>query len=567
MTFTEAAVQVLRLVGKPLHYKEITDVAIEKELLSHVGKSPEVTMGARLAAVVKKTGPENPLTRVKPGVFALAEWDQQTIDQGLNDRTPALRKLAKLEAEKAASPPEGASDEAAAEGEVAAAPRPVEPSHLGQDEIARAELTAAATELFAPEEDDDEPLLGRDDEESDSEEESDDRGRRGRRRRRRGRGERDDDDLPSYTVSEASDDAIADVSAEAAKERGPERSQQARADRGERGGERERNRHERGERGERPEQKERGERNAERGERGERPERGERAERGAERGERAAERALERGDDQKLRPAAGDEASDLPFLVEQALGNHRRQGGAPFRQLADSLLRRVRGAGDAQQLSQWLAAACRTDNFRRQAAGDRPRFRLGANGRVGLWEWVIDRDQMRLEKEARVAIDRYQEVASQRLVKRLQELSPRAFGEFAQLLLEAQDFSQFRAVKRPAGNASESYLAATQRTLTGDLPVALTVRRDGRDVGREQVVELRGSLHYYGSVALGVIVTAGQVMSGAREEAQVTGATPVHFIDGARLARLCEQSGVGVVKHQLSVSLPDVDMFEALRAT
>jgi restriction endonuclease Mrr len=192
---------------------------------------------------------------------------------------------------------------------------------------------------------------------------------------------------------------------------------------------------------------------------------------------------------------------------------------------------------------------------------------LGQGGRVGLWEWVIDRDQMRLEKEARVAIERYQEVASLRLVKRLQELPPRAFGEFAQLLLEAQDFSQFRAVKRPTGNPSEQYMAAVQRTLTGDLSVALTVRRDGRDVGREQVVELRGSLHYYGSVALGLIVTAGQVMSGAREEAQVSGATPVHFIDGARLARLCEQTGVGVVRHELNVSLPDVDMFEALRAT
>ena len=61
MTFTEAAAQVLRLVGKPLHYKEITDVAIEKNLLSHVGKSPDVTMGARLAALVKKGDKENPL--------------------------------------------------------------------------------------------------------------------------------------------------------------------------------------------------------------------------------------------------------------------------------------------------------------------------------------------------------------------------------------------------------------------------------------------------------------------------------------------------------------------------
>ena len=94
MTFTDAAAQVLRLVGKPLHYKEITDVAIERNLLSHVGKSPEVTMGARLAALVKKGDKENPLVRVKPGVFALREWDQDTIEQGLADRTPALQRLA-----------------------------------------------------------------------------------------------------------------------------------------------------------------------------------------------------------------------------------------------------------------------------------------------------------------------------------------------------------------------------------------------------------------------------------------------------------------------------------------
>ena len=96
MTFTEAAAHVLRLVGKPLHYKEITDVAIERDLLSHVGKSPEVTMGARLAAVVKKDPKDNPLVRVKPGVFALRDWDQTVIESGLADRTPALERIAKL---------------------------------------------------------------------------------------------------------------------------------------------------------------------------------------------------------------------------------------------------------------------------------------------------------------------------------------------------------------------------------------------------------------------------------------------------------------------------------------
>src|SRR6185295_17211085 len=101
MTFTEAAAQVLRLVGKPLHYKEITDVAIEKNLLSHVGKSPEVTMGARLAALVKKGEKDNPLVRVKPGVFALREWDPATVEKGLKDRTPALERLAAQHPEEA----------------------------------------------------------------------------------------------------------------------------------------------------------------------------------------------------------------------------------------------------------------------------------------------------------------------------------------------------------------------------------------------------------------------------------------------------------------------------------
>src|SRR6202167_1903071 len=82
MTFTEAAAEVLRLAGKPLHYKEITELAIEKNLLSHVGKSPEVTMGARLAALLKKEDKSNPIVRVKPGVFALRDWDEKKGRRG-----------------------------------------------------------------------------------------------------------------------------------------------------------------------------------------------------------------------------------------------------------------------------------------------------------------------------------------------------------------------------------------------------------------------------------------------------------------------------------------------------
>ena len=73
MTFTEAALEVLRSAGEPLHYKKITEIAIEKNLLSHVGKTPEVTMSSRLATMAKKDRGTAPIVKVKPGVFALRE--------------------------------------------------------------------------------------------------------------------------------------------------------------------------------------------------------------------------------------------------------------------------------------------------------------------------------------------------------------------------------------------------------------------------------------------------------------------------------------------------------------
>src|ERR1700683_5518169 len=106
MTFTEAAAEVLRLSGKPLHYKEITELAIEKNLLSHVGKSPEVTMGARLAALLKKEDKTNPIVRVKPGVFPLREWSEA----GKRGRRGRAEEPARVEAESSAGGDEGDDD-------------------------------------------------------------------------------------------------------------------------------------------------------------------------------------------------------------------------------------------------------------------------------------------------------------------------------------------------------------------------------------------------------------------------------------------------------------------------
>ena len=74
MTFTEAAEAVLRKAGKPLHFKKITQISIDENLLSHVGKTPEVTMSTRLATLTRRDDPAQNIVRVRPGVFGLREW-------------------------------------------------------------------------------------------------------------------------------------------------------------------------------------------------------------------------------------------------------------------------------------------------------------------------------------------------------------------------------------------------------------------------------------------------------------------------------------------------------------
>ena len=75
MTFLEAAQNILAREGKPLHFKDLTERALGKKLLTFVGRTPEVTMQTQLTAAVKKA-PGNPFVRVKPGVFGLLRYPE-----------------------------------------------------------------------------------------------------------------------------------------------------------------------------------------------------------------------------------------------------------------------------------------------------------------------------------------------------------------------------------------------------------------------------------------------------------------------------------------------------------
>ncbi len=70
MDFKAAARAVLGEVGHPLHYTDITEMALESGYLASAGRTPQNTMRARLSVDVRDN-PESPFTQTAPGVYGL----------------------------------------------------------------------------------------------------------------------------------------------------------------------------------------------------------------------------------------------------------------------------------------------------------------------------------------------------------------------------------------------------------------------------------------------------------------------------------------------------------------
>ena len=541
MTFTEAAAEVLRSAGKPLHYKEITELAIEKNLLSHVGKSPEVTMGARLAALLKKEDKTNPIIRIKPGVFALREWDgkkkgksEEASDDAAESSSGEINAL-EVEAatrDSNAPPPRTSSYNALPGDEDDDDDRPI----LSGDDAHRADLAAQGADLFEDEEDDDQPIFGAPQpagaEQPQAQGEGgspfgEGGGRRRRRRRRRGRGGQGQDfdraSAPRMNngMSEGQIQPSPIIALDGEGTGMAERDPLAPPPR--------------------PQIRDRYQIMG---------------------GSAPAGIDVPLGEGDEL---AGKELADAALLV---LGAFDRNGGpVQMRALVDALTRRGRLAGDPAVASAQLGASLRADNLRRAAAGIRPRFRFASGSRVALTDWSLGGDLARFEQEVWMAVERYKEASRRAMLRKLQELPGHALVELLLLGLERVGMTQVKPVKRAGSPGGEAHFQAVHRTegTNEEIRTAIVIRKDGREIGRERVSDLRGALHHYGPATAGWLLTTGQVLSGAREEASATPAPPVALFDGVGIARLLEEHDVGVVRTRFPIAIPDLELLESLR--
>jgi hypothetical protein len=574
MTFIEAAAEVLRQAGKPLHYKEITELAIAQNLLSHVGKTPEVTMSHRLTSAVKKDDKEVPIVKVKPGIFGLREWDgkkpkraasaaQASAVESAADENEAASddegavvddaeeshgvEVNALEIEAALRGSEDAGDEGASEDDEdeGSADRA---TPVSGDEALRADLAASGAELFDDEEDDDQPILAPLSQSGAAPgAPATEGGRRRRRRRRRGRGGGQGDAAGGFQQQQGEGrfggarqgDARSRPSGEPGDQGGPRAEGAIQPT---------------------PIVSIDGESNGEQREAygAPRPVVRDRQQIMAGGSPTGIDIPIGEGDE-----LAGRDLADAAAIVLSTFD--RNAGPVQVRAVAEALMRRGRLQGDPLVATAQASASMRADNLRRSSGAQRTRFRFSNGTRVALTDWMLGGELVRLEQDVVAAVERYRESSRRGLLRKLQELPGHALIELVVLALERVGMTNVKAVRRAGSPGGEAHFSAVHKTGSDAIPTAIVIRKDGREIGRERVTDLRGALHHYGPASAGWLVTTGQCLSGAREEAAAPGAPPVALYDGLTLAKLLEDIEVGVVKTRFSIAIPDLELLEALR--
>lgn len=70
-SFKSIAHQILSEEGKPLYYREITNIAIKKGILITTGKRPWATMNSQLSMDIVNKGKRSEFIRTKTGCYSL----------------------------------------------------------------------------------------------------------------------------------------------------------------------------------------------------------------------------------------------------------------------------------------------------------------------------------------------------------------------------------------------------------------------------------------------------------------------------------------------------------------
>lgn len=521
MTFYEAAVEVLREAGRPLHYKKITEISIRRELLSHVGKTPEITMGARLEIEASKPVGETLLVRVRPGIYSLRDGADAA------DSSQTIRPRGYVE-----SPIEDEGDDETPAVEGASA----EPSEAKPTAEGGADGDQAAGEGG---------------------------GRRRRRRGRRGGRGRGKDGAEGGDGSEGADadggdgadgdvdGAESDSSPDPGESEAPTPVAAAPGPTPAQAGNRNEGRTPRADRGERSDRGERGDR-AERGDRGDRQRGGRSQHATAEAAPPAAPETLSN------EPRALHEAGDIARAIVDILRTSSDRSMHARGLAAELAQRRVAGLGKLGPSA--LREHIEFANARRTRIGRPPLFE---EVRPNQWALAVASGNNLAVSYAALDSwqDRHREALSRTLLDRVNGLNPDQLVSIVGLTL---DRLQYRGltVHEPVGDELVTISGTAPRALTS-ARVAVRVARPGSVVTREKVSALRGALHLYQATEAAYVSLSG-FEPAAQSEAQVANLAPIELVSAERFIEHMLAASVGVSTFHVDVRYIDESLFRDL---
>ena len=616
MTFLEAALEVLKREGKPLHYKELTERAMGKKLLTFVGRTPEVTMQTQLTGAVKKA-PGSPFVRVKPGVFGLLRYPELPPEVEA-PKAPKARAVADEAGADAKARAEdgrrrrrrrGGRGRTRAEGTAAFAPNG---SHKS-DEADEDAVEAAGAEGEAADSEAAEGAGQRADHEAaDHDDGADEHEPHASKLSAEARaaalaetgvlegddgeaeGEDDAGELDEPASGASAEGAASDPGDESGEDDEEEDDDEAGGLVAEAGGAPSARPGEAGEAGEEA----RGRRRRRRRRRGapgaqsaggapgagldnngaegsgdaglSESDEGSRGDAPVE-ARAGAPGAQGQGEEGRERPAgeAGAESSDggqgsrrIMTPVDAAIEILRGQApgrGVHVRQIADAAARRRLVHGEPNEAWRVMRTALAAEPRERLRAGQRPRVRAAGSGLFALARRPPDGELERAEQvfgEARRAL-RERTVAA--LERRIAELPGPAFEALARVLLQREGFGPATFVKRVEGTIYVEALrgrgSRPSRSLVG-------LRPGGTSAGRRAIGELRAGIRAR-TQDEGVLLLAGRLAEDAIAEWKQAG-PPVEIADGQAMAETCIRHGVGVINAMVSVDFVDADFFAEL---
>ena len=523
MTFLEAALEILKRERKPLHYKELTEKATERKLLTFVGRTPEVTMQTQLTSAVKKA-PGAPFVRVKPGIFGLLRYPEAAPEPVV-----VVEEVAAVVATEA-KPAESA--EAARGRRRRRGGRGRRRDHRGDEPLAAGAADGAKNAPAEGQEADGAGPPVSDDQDGSEEPNIGSLSAEARAAALAETGvlegdiEDDESELDASAIVDDAEDAKARPSREAGDQN---LSSQASMD-------------------------------------GEAP--GELAETTpppgldvaptpgpatATSGASSSGGASE-GSGQGGRKVMSPVDAAIEILKGQSPGR-----GVHVRQIAESAVRRRLVHGEPNEAWRVMRAALASEGKERLRAGLRPRIKSAGSGLFALSRRSPDADLEKAEYvfgEARRAL-RERTLAA--LEQRLGELSPASFEAIARVLLQREGFGPATFVKRVEGTI---YVEALRGRGFRPSRCLIALRPGMTAAGRRALGELRAGIRARNQDE-GLLLLAGRLADDAISEWKQPG-QPIEVVDGPAMAETCVRHGIGVISAAVAVDLIDADFFAEL---